>query len=455
MLTVILGLCLFGIIVPIYFLGANQRLPKKNIILGVTVPHAHHENPQVGDISAAYIKRLRIFVVTLSVLSLSMFFLPPAAQIMVLLTALTVLIFGELFIYVQAHRALAALKEREGWGGDRPRPASVADLRAMEEMERPIPKMLFFLPCLLNLIPLIPIVVQAVRDFDGLDLDLVFAWALVAVWAPILVILAEVIRRQNAEVVGSISEMNVILTRIRRREYLRCMVIILWFMAILSLGFWFQALVTQSVLIFAPAILILSIILAVYAIRAEFAVRRAQEKFTKIAGDTLEVDDDRHWIWGMFYYNKDDRRLMMKDRIGMNMTMNMARPAGLLIMLISLLLILLMPLAGVWVIAEVETPIHYALEENTVIVTHLRVRQFDLGENWEAELIDQFPHGFRTNGSSIGTLRSGHFNLTGIGPAFVLLNTDDVPLILIRTAERQVYLFNFDPVFAPLLAEEH
>jgi uncharacterized membrane protein len=40
----------------------------------------------------------------------------------------------------------------------------------------------------------------------------------------------------------------------------------------------------------------------------------------------MNPDDDRNWKLGVFYYNPDDRRVLVPKRLGFGRTLNMARP---------------------------------------------------------------------------------------------------------------------------------
>ena len=443
----VMGLILYGTMIFAYLFAANLRLPKKNIILGVTVPYAHHNEAAIESVSAVYLKRLRVLTGVSLLLGLPIFFVPMSVQIFICLTVLLLFIGGDMVIFVQANRALRTLKKQGGWSEVVHTTPSVADFRAMEEKSRPLPRLLFGLPCLVAAIPLVFLVPELIQG--TVVWGQVIGYGVTFLMLPLMFALGEAIRRQNAEIVGANSDFNVVLTRIRRREYLRCMALCTWLLAITALFIWFQTSVSEF--LFLGVIAVLTIVVVFYAFRAEFAVRRAQERFTKLVGDTLTVDDDEYWLWGLFYYNKNDKRFFIKDRIGINMSINMGRPLGLIAMLLSGVILLAMPLIGVWTMAEEFSPIRYEVDGHRVIVSHVITRQFDLGEHFEAELLDTLPSGTRTGGTSVGTLRSGNFNFQGIGPAWVLFHADQAPFIMLRGESGQVLIFNFDPVFEALL----
>lgn len=66
-------------------------------------------------------------------------------------------------------------------------------------------------------------------------------------------------------------------------------------------------------------------VVVVATIGIEFRVRRAQERLTADSGKDFYVDEDDQWIWGMFYYNPNDKRLVVNNRTGINTTFNLAR----------------------------------------------------------------------------------------------------------------------------------
>ncbi len=64
-----------------------------------------------------------------------------------------------------------------------------------------------------------------------------------------------------------------------------------------------------------------------------------------IPGKTAK-NDDNFWILGVFYYNKNDPAIFVEKRFGIGYTINMARPAGIVI-LIGIAIIL--PIIIIWI----------------------------------------------------------------------------------------------------------
>jgi len=54
-----------------------------------------------------------------------------------------------------------------------------------------------------------------------------------------------------------------------------------------------------------------------------------------------DVDDDRYWKGGLFYFNREDPSLFVEKRFGIGWTINFAKPLGYLIVFVPLIIILL------------------------------------------------------------------------------------------------------------------
>ncbi len=60
--------------------------------------------------------------------------------------------------------------------------------------------------------------------------------------------------------------------------------------------------------------------------------------------ETLEKwhKDPNNWIWGMFYYNKEDKRILPPKRIKwMGLTINFANPRSVILFLIVIIFLIL------------------------------------------------------------------------------------------------------------------
>jgi uncharacterized membrane protein len=157
------------------------------------------------------------------------------------------------------------------------------------------------------------------------------------------------------------------------------------------------------------------------------------------------LDEDEHWLWGILYHNPNDERFLVNSRVGMNMTVNMAKPAGKAIMIFSFLCILALPLIGVWIWYEDVTPTRLVLSERTLVARHTRdqyVIQLDTIES--VELIESLPTMLRVGGIGLHNLSKGNFRAGHYGMSSVNIHPGNPPFLVIHSAGRYYILNDSD-----------
>lgn len=116
------------------------------------------------------------------------------------------------------------------------------------------------------------------------------------------------------------------------------MIILFGFMQISILGIvkkpW---LITAVPMVIALSIIISAIILSITTGQGGSKISVESDEFNNV----VNRDDDRHWKFGIFYYNPDDPALFVEKRFGIGWTNNFARPLSWII-IIGLVVILIL-----------------------------------------------------------------------------------------------------------------
>ena len=153
------------------------------------------------------------------------------------------------------------------------------------------------------------------------------------------------------------------------------------------------------------------------------------------------MDEDDRWLWGLVYYNPDDNHNFVNERVGMGMAMNMARPAGKWMMGISLVILLAMPLLGVWLMVEEFSPIRLSLQGDTIVSQQaFTTYEIPLDQIENAELLESMPSASRIAGTGMKNLLKGSFVVEGYGNAALCLDPNEPPFIFLETDERTYIL---------------
>lgn len=437
---VITTLCFYPVLPIMAALMANEAKFKKNIAIGCTLPLTAQHDPRVQEICREYKKRVWRW-----------FFIMTAGLVPVLLLPRFSLAFAYIFIWMLAAMApsfvlfaryngrLRALKAENGWLSPYGGTIVAADLGAKpEELGRPLSKWLFIPPFLVSLLPCVPALLSENEGerWGGLILGLTFALCCL-----MSLFFYPLIFRQRPDVVDSDSRVNAALTRVRRYNWGKTWIAMSWLSALLALGFW---LLRESAFWLMLLTLAYTAGMLYFALRAEFAVRRAQERLPRESGARDYVDEDRFWLWGLFYCNPDDRRTLVSDRTGMGMGMNLAKPAGKITMgLVALILVIGVPLAALWLIAMDYTPREARIEDGVLYFEHFTEKyEIALDEISGTELLDELPSARRVAGTGLDTLCEGRFDVQGYENVRISLDPGQGCCIVVLTEGGLTRIFN-------------
>ena len=439
MIKGILFICFYCIAPIQYFILRNESKVKKNIILGATLPYEARQMPEVQAVCARFRRVQTGLLVLLTLAALPALALPGFAVSMTyLLFWIIAAMAAPNVAYALSNRKLQALQAERGWDVNAGSHQRVVDLReaACHDEKRSVWP--FLPPLLVSVIPLLGAALfdRATSDFWGVMLGCGSIPLCIALFWGIYALMA----RKRADVVDGNTHRNAALSRIRRQNLRKAMLWLSWLTALFNLALW--KLIDSTVALLVVSMVYLAAVILV-AMVLEFKVRDLQARLTEQCGKGELVDEDRWWIFGMFYYNPNDRNLMVNSRTGMNSTCNLGRPAGKVIMGASLLVILLLPFLGFWMIAEEKTPPEIRVTEGAVEAVHTkREYTLELEKITSIELLEELPSCRRVVGTGMENLLKGCFILGEDNrEAQFCLDPQAPPFLLIETAEGDCYLF--------------
>lgn len=422
------------IIIPLMFWQLNNETKfKKNIALGVTLPYVGRTHPQTVELLNRFRRILRWICLGLLVSVVVLVLLPMSTglSLTVWLIWIDVAMVLPFIPYVKYHKKLKALKQEQGWYPEVPR-THVVNLTAAAQAEKPISPVQFLLPLVVSLVPLVWGIVK--QDWLMTALFLTGPVCVLLFWA-----LYQWAMRRRAETVDENESLTQTLTRIRRRAWRRSWVWGSWFMAGVNLAMWLS--------LFHPVwglvvMLALTVLFLVLAVGLEFHLRHQQERLTAQSGQTYYVDEDEKWIWGMFYYDPNDTHLVVNNRIGMNTTVNLAKKSGRVIMGATAVLMLLMPLWGVWMMAEERAPVTLTLTDTALVAEHgWDHYEIPLADVDQVQLLQEEPEGLRRiAGTAMDNVYKGRYQSDEYDKITVCMDPQEGPWLLITMDDGTVYL---------------
>lgn len=431
--NMILWLSLCWIPLMIYAMLGNETKFKKNIAVGVTFPQAGREDPEV----LAQLKRFRtaqrwlcLALVTLAAVGA---FLPWSFgwSMTAFLVWVDLCVILPYLPYVRCNRALRQIKADRGWSRQGAGRRVTVDLRSAATPVKELSLGHFLLPTLVALIPCLWCFRQGETAF-ALTLLLNAALTLSCY------LFYRYALRRKSEVVDDNTDLTEVLTRLRRQHWRRLSLWTAWYLALLSLCMWGTA---RRPFLGMCALAVLTLVLLFLVLRQEFSLRRMQERLTADSGVGEYVDEDDKWLWGLFYYDPDDSRLIVNNRVGGNTTVNLARRAGQVLMGLTAALLLLLPLIGVWLVQVERTPVTVAVEGETLVARHMGTcYAVDLEDIETVTLVEERPRIVRIVGTGMDSVQKGSYSSEQWGPLTACLDPRTGPWLLVETPE-DTYLF--------------
>jgi uncharacterized membrane protein len=426
--------------------------PKKNIVLGITLPYTKLHESEIKLIQDAYKRELGIAALLLALLPFITFFLPWTSINISILMNWTMLVIIVLFlVYTKYHKRLKAYKHLGHWEG--PSSDAVKDVsKNLIVPVKPINRILFVLPAVLSFLPVM-------FDIRAMVIEPENGWRLISsgmffVLTVSCILFYPIIYRQKAEIIDEDNQINHRLTSIRRYNWSKFWLWFEWMTGIFSILFWLIITGNITGTIGMIGIVVYTILVLWIAMKAEFDTRNAQNKLSEESTSPLYLDEDKYWMNGMFYYNQEDKHLMINQRVGMGTTINLARTSGKVIMLFSAVCLLLLPFTSIYIIREEFTPLKVEVVEDSIVVTHTsKVCTIPVEDISSASIIDTLPSRSKIIGTGMDNLLKGTFNMSGYGSSKVYLNPKESPFLVITT-DNEDYFINGNTTIVEILEQQ-
>ncbi|MBQ0001550.1 MAG: hypothetical protein KBT01_08480, partial [Clostridiales bacterium] len=328
--------------------------------------------------------------------------------------------------FVTANKKLRSIKKARGWYKE----AAViyVNTEALNHSKWIHPAVFL----ILTLLPLLSILI----DSSSVYLARTMALSNLIIW-----ICYRFAYRDKSEMVDGNLALTRVLTQIRRREWGRMFLVLAASMALLGL--------LSPLMIHHPVwsvlyIILFGVVISWASIRIEMRVRKLQEKLTAESGKDWYVDEDDHWLWGFIYYNPEDSSFLVNQRTGIGTTVNLARPAGKILWISIILLLLWMPFAGVSLDYLISSEITITRTDTEIVAeSGQTVYSIPTDEIAEIKTLDVLPEKlYKVYGTNTERILKGDFTLEGIGSIKVCVNQGRENYLLIKTNANKYYLIN-------------
>lgn len=428
-----MAVCMWIFLPIMYMTNRNNTVYKNGLLLSVTLPPQAVEDPEVQALCRAFRRRLRIATLWLTVGLVPAVFLPWMSvsclwSMLWLLAAMAVCFWT----YGWGHRAVKEWKKRNGlYQGVQ----VAAELRPVQ-LPKPLNAWWFVPPVVVSVLPVISCLTDQWDESWRLHLGVTAGTGLLVTLLSWFFYGA--IFRQRKDLLDEDLVLTEALTRVRRYHWTRMWLLSAWLTAGYSLAVWCCQGSKQG---YFAVTMAYSVLLLVASLVTEFSARRAQQHLTRDRTAPVLVDEDDCWIWGQFYYNPNNPSWLINERVGMGMSMNFARPVGKAMAVLTVLVLLSLPVLGVWLMVQEFSPVELTLTDTSLTVSQVESEYVvDRQEIVQVQLLPELPEANRVIGTEMPNLCKGTYTVTGYGRCTICLDPTEPPFLVVRTQD-STYLF--------------
>ena len=333
MVKLMLVICIVSSAILLFAMGFPKNPEKKKMIFGVRDNTKFHEGEaaeKLKAIASSCRRSALIITVIVCVMSLILLFLPETD---ITVHGLTMLVFGMFLIAVpfgKGNTELKNLKKELGITRSGVVYSDLTNTNVIHSLKLPW----IILP---NAVTLAATVAAVLIDFGVFNIvPAVEKYALTMMSLSFLFVallflpIAVMMDNTRNMVISKDSNINANYNRAKKKTWADMLFLVGYLILI--------TFVNNDAVMVAGIIVYIVMIMTVVMIGVlnQKAVEKRYERDT----DLELQDDDDNWILGMFYYNPNDTRLNVEKRFGYGGTVNIAHPAGKVIMIITALLLI-------------------------------------------------------------------------------------------------------------------
>ncbi|MEI5989692.1 hypothetical protein A5881_001185 [Enterococcus termitis] len=439
-----LYLLLVGVNFLMAFAGRIPANPHKNIILETTLPKDKLQEEQVLTVSKTYKKRLLQCALIFSIVALPILVIPYDSLVMLYFLMMVIGYIGTSFyLQVVYIRKMTTVKVQNNW--ILPISPILVDTTLVANKNRKLISVWWFLPSVLITLSGCLYSITTFGSANGNWIICLISLLMMGMFLLFYYFIA----RFPVKPVTSDEMINQLVNDQMRHHWSVLMAVsafILSPIAFLAIG---SVMVPyEQMMAFSIGYLILMLVFVLFTFYYLFSSRKKQDQLIAQAKEYRYSDEDQYWKYGI-YINPNDKRIMVPDRVGMNISVNLGRPAGKFTLGLTGILVLIALVAASipMLISDFSSnPFELTTTRSSIYLSAplSQRRQIDLNDIESVELINHLPKDrLRVYGTATENYLTGEFQVNG-EPAYLLVLTDKKPILAIRTKNKLYYYTNKD-----------
>lgn len=439
----------YPIVFLLYFFLRNAR-SHNGWCFGVSLTKEWKKDPEIDRVDMEYRKNLKNTMIVFGIAPfLTLFMKHMSISFSYWMIWVLAVCFLPMYWYARANKQIRVLKDKRGWNGETR--VSYTDLK-IAALPRRV-KLTTFLPCLV-LSVLAVVLSYVLYKEEGYAAYRICVWTF-ALCTILFYIAAVWTDKMKVSVICEDTDTNMNYARAKKKAWKNFWLICGWMNTIFTLlilvAMYFGTSGMSWIIWGSGLYCIVIMVLTFWLLNKMFAINHAYES-KRTLGDGF--DDDRHWYWGMIYYNPKDSRFMVENRMGTGTSVNLAKTSGKVMYIIATLCLLIIPVSCVWMIMLDFTPIRTEIKNDTIVCTHLSVEyEIPLNDIEEYVVITEMPDITKVGGNGMDNVCSGTYEIYREGMFEAFFNPQNHLFIKIITEDETYYISGVDDVATAAIIE--
>ncbi len=433
---------LYPSLILVFFVVKSQAFKNSKTVFGVHLPTELQNSEAVKQITLNYNKQMKRFLIIFLITPvICLFSRHTSIQFSIWMIWFLAGIFLMNLPYMLANKAVLELKKTTIADTD-PQETKTSVLYAELKTVRTVRLKSFLLPLLLSILPVLALFLST-RDEIAVFRGVAVLFALLS---PCLYFLARWMDQLPSLVISEDSSVNVAYNRARKNVWKNVWLLLLWCNALVVISIVISALADfHSIGVFLIASIMEAFLCVFSMLRATKKLRQINDRYEPKIEENFDRDDDRYWIFGMFYNNPNDKRTMVEKRFGIGLTANMATKTGKITIWVAILALAWIPFMCIWMIMEDFTPMHVQVKDQAVVCSHLKEDYvIPVDSIQEITLLTVLPvNRYKLSGTGTENMEKGKYNAGIIGGYYSFINPEQEAFILIKAEDKKYLISGF------------
>ncbi|OJG70845.1 hypothetical protein RV12_GL001648 [Enterococcus quebecensis] len=426
------------------FSGRIPANPHKNVVLETTLPKDKLQDKQVLKVSKTYKKRLLQWAFAFIIIALPILAIPYDSLTLIYFLAILSGFIGTFYyleiVYI---RKMTAVKVQNNWL--LPTSPILVDTKLVANKNRKLISIWWFLPSILLTLS------GCVYSFNILGLaNGTWVFCLISILTTgMFLLFYYYIARFPVKPLTRDNTINQKVNDQMRHHWSVLMAVSGLVMSPLAFIPAFSVTIPyEKMMMLSIVYAILILVFVIFTFYYLFTARKKQDQLISMAKEYRYSDEDQYWKYAI-YINPNDKRILIPDRVGMNISINLGQLGGKIVMgIVGVLVLISLIAASVpLLIGDFSAnPFQLSTSNSGISLSAplAQNRKIDWTEIESVELLDKLPKDrVRVYGTATENYLTGEFQVNN-EPAYLLVFENKKPILEIRTKDKIYYYTNKD-----------